>query len=236
MRLTVHLFVRPRRGAPLEDLGKIPVTPKPVRTAQIEFDYRGRPAIGTVTLIDPRNREKRFDLFPQVHVHLSEPARPRSRRSGARNSARKRATTAASHYAKAVQAIPLSWCYFFQAASLALAGAEEALSRSCDGARARTGISAPCSSSRHGADRRTAGSEGGRMQGCPNSLAVEISVELTRPRWSHARGSKRAGTPPRKTPHGKTGWLRAADWRERRHLSTASGAGVATAHGTTAAC
>ena len=72
MSFTVHLFVRPRRGAPLEDLGKIPVTPKPVRTAQIEFDYRGRPAIGTVTLIDPRNWERRSDVFPQVHVHLSE--------------------------------------------------------------------------------------------------------------------------------------------------------------------
>jgi hypothetical protein len=74
MSFTVHLFVRPRRGAPLEDLGKISVTPKPVRTAQIEFDYRGRPAIGTVTLIDPHNWEKRPDVFPQVHVHLSETA------------------------------------------------------------------------------------------------------------------------------------------------------------------
>jgi len=67
---TVHLFVRPRRELPLEDLGKILVTPKSVRTAQIEFDYRGRPAIGTVTLIDPHDWEKRDDVIPRVHVHL----------------------------------------------------------------------------------------------------------------------------------------------------------------------
>jgi len=59
----------------IDYLGKMPVvTPKPVRTSQIEFDYRGRPAIGAVTLIDPHNWEKRPGVFPQVHVHLCESA------------------------------------------------------------------------------------------------------------------------------------------------------------------
>ncbi len=73
MSFIVHLFVRPRRGAPLEDLGRISVTPKPVREALMEFDYKGQPGIGTVTLIDPHNWEKRPNVIPQVHVQLSEP-------------------------------------------------------------------------------------------------------------------------------------------------------------------
>ena len=76
MSVIVHLFVRPRRGAPLEDLGNVSVTPKPVRAAVVEFDYRGRRRLGTVTLIDPHNWEKRPDVIPQVHVQLSEPTRP----------------------------------------------------------------------------------------------------------------------------------------------------------------
>jgi hypothetical protein len=74
MSFTVHLFVRPRRGGPLEDLGKISVTPKPLRTALVEFDYKGQRGVGTVTLIDPHNWEKRPDVIPQVHVQLREPA------------------------------------------------------------------------------------------------------------------------------------------------------------------
>ena len=76
MSVIVHLFVRPRRGAPLEDLGNVSVTPKPVRAAVVEFDYRGRRRLGTVTLIDPHNWEKRPDVIPQVHVQLSEPTHP----------------------------------------------------------------------------------------------------------------------------------------------------------------
>jgi len=76
MSVIVHLFARPRRGAPLEDLGNVSVTPKPVRAAVVEFDYRGRRRLGTVTLIDPHNWEKRPDVIPQVHVQLSEPTRP----------------------------------------------------------------------------------------------------------------------------------------------------------------
>src|SRR5450755_3068309 len=53
MSVIVHLFVRPRRGAPLEDLGNVSLTPKPVRAALVEFGYRGRRRLGTVTLIDP---------------------------------------------------------------------------------------------------------------------------------------------------------------------------------------
>ena len=76
MSIIVHLFVRPRRGAPLEDLGIVSLTPKLVRAALAEFDYKGRRRLGTVTLIDPHNWEKRSDVIPQVHVQLSEPTRP----------------------------------------------------------------------------------------------------------------------------------------------------------------
>ena len=62
--------------SPLEDLRNVSVTPKPVRAAVVEFDYRGRRRLGTVTLIDPHNWEKRSDVIPQVHVQLSEPTRP----------------------------------------------------------------------------------------------------------------------------------------------------------------
>jgi hypothetical protein len=76
MSIIVHLFVRPRRGAPLEDLGNVSLTPKLLRAALVEFDYRGRRGLGTVTLIDPHNWEKRPGVIPQVHVQLSEPPRP----------------------------------------------------------------------------------------------------------------------------------------------------------------
>jgi hypothetical protein len=76
LSIIVHLFVRPRRGAPLEDLGNVSVTPKPARAALVEFDYRGRRSLGTVTLIDPHNWEKRLGVIPQVHVQVSEPTRP----------------------------------------------------------------------------------------------------------------------------------------------------------------
>jgi hypothetical protein len=65
----------------LEDLGKISVTPKPVRTALVEFDYRGGRGIGTVTLIDPHNWERRPDVIPQVHVQLSEPGQAQRKAS-----------------------------------------------------------------------------------------------------------------------------------------------------------
>jgi hypothetical protein len=45
MSIIVHLFVRLWRGASLEDLGKFCVTPKPMRTALMGLDDRGRLAI-----------------------------------------------------------------------------------------------------------------------------------------------------------------------------------------------
>jgi hypothetical protein len=76
MNFIVHVFVREGRGTSLEDLGVISVTPKPVRTAEVQFEYRGRPAVGTVTLIDPNNWEKRLGVIPQVHVRLSDHRQP----------------------------------------------------------------------------------------------------------------------------------------------------------------
>jgi hypothetical protein len=70
VNVTVHVFVTPRRGAPAEDLGVIAVTPKPERAGRVKFPYRGKLVIGTVTLIDPYNWEKRPGAIPQVHVHL----------------------------------------------------------------------------------------------------------------------------------------------------------------------
>ena len=70
MNVTVHVFVTPRRCVPVEDLGMIAVTPKPERAGQVKFPYRGKLVIGTVTLNDPYNWEKRPGAIPQVHVHL----------------------------------------------------------------------------------------------------------------------------------------------------------------------
>jgi len=75
MIVTVHVFLTPRRGAPVEDLGMIAVTPKPERTGRVQFAYSGRLVTGTVTLIDPYNWEKRPGAIPQVHVHLDEPSK-----------------------------------------------------------------------------------------------------------------------------------------------------------------
>ena len=72
MIVTVHVFVTPRRGAPVEDLGMVAVTPKPERTGRVQFAYKGELVTGTVTLIDPHNWEKRPGAIPQVHVHLDE--------------------------------------------------------------------------------------------------------------------------------------------------------------------
>ena len=76
MNVTARVFVTARRGAPVEDLGMIAVTPKPERTGRVQFAYKGELVIGTVTLIDPHNWEKRPGAIPQVHVHLDEPAQP----------------------------------------------------------------------------------------------------------------------------------------------------------------
>ena len=89
MGCTAHVFLRPKRGAPLEDLGAIFVDPDPKRSVIVRFRYRGHPVQGIVTLIDPHNWEKRSDVFPQVHVHLSETTQSQRKAppGGAKNSA-----------------------------------------------------------------------------------------------------------------------------------------------------
>jgi len=70
----MHVFSHAKRGAPLEDLGTLSVSPKPERAGLVQFQYKGRQATGIVTLIDPHNWEKRPDLIPTIHVQM-EPER-----------------------------------------------------------------------------------------------------------------------------------------------------------------
>ena len=72
MSYTMHVFVTSRRGAPMEDLGMISVIPKPVRSEMVHFQYKGRSAGGMVALIDPHNWEKKPEIIPTIHVHMSE--------------------------------------------------------------------------------------------------------------------------------------------------------------------
>jgi hypothetical protein len=72
MSYTMHVLVTARRGAPMEDLGNISVSPKPVRSEMVNFLYKGRPSVGIVALIDPHNWEKRPEIIPTIHVHMSE--------------------------------------------------------------------------------------------------------------------------------------------------------------------
>ena len=71
MSYTMQVFVTPRRRAPMGDLGTISVTPKPVRSELVHFEYEGRPGVGMVALIDPHNWEKRPGVIPTIHVHMS---------------------------------------------------------------------------------------------------------------------------------------------------------------------
>ena len=76
MNYSDHLFVTPKMGAPTEDLGRIAVTPKPVRSGLVYFGYKGRQAVGIVALIDPADWERRGKIIPEVHVYLNEDDRP----------------------------------------------------------------------------------------------------------------------------------------------------------------
>jgi hypothetical protein len=73
MNYTMHVLAHAKRGAPLEDLGTLSVSPKPARSELVHFQYRGREVTGIVTLIDPHNWEKRPDLIPTIHVQLESP-------------------------------------------------------------------------------------------------------------------------------------------------------------------
>ena len=77
MNYTVRVLAHTKRGSPLEDLGVLPVTPKPERSQLVHFQYKGREAVGMVTLIDPHNWERRPELIPTIHVLLSEGPEPR---------------------------------------------------------------------------------------------------------------------------------------------------------------
>ena len=68
--IRVHAFLTPRRGAPVENLGLIVISPRPTRTAHVRFIYKGRVTSGTVALIDPHDWEKRPGAIPQVFIHL----------------------------------------------------------------------------------------------------------------------------------------------------------------------
>jgi hypothetical protein len=70
MGCTAHVFLRPKRGAPLEDLGAIFVDPDPKRSVIVRFRYRGHPVQGIVTLIDPHNWEKLRGALPSIYVQL----------------------------------------------------------------------------------------------------------------------------------------------------------------------
>ena len=74
MNFTVRVLARTKRGAPLEDLGILSVSPKPERSELVHFQYKGRQAVGMVTLIDPHNWERRPELIPTIHVQISEDA------------------------------------------------------------------------------------------------------------------------------------------------------------------
>ena len=68
----VRVFVTAHRGAAMEDLGVISVSPKPVRSEMVRFQYKGQPVAGMVALIDPYNWEKRPGVIPRIHVHMRE--------------------------------------------------------------------------------------------------------------------------------------------------------------------
>jgi len=78
MKYTMHVFAHAKRGAPLEDLGVLSISPKPERAELVNFQYLGHQATGIVTLIDPHNWEKRPDLIPTIHVQITpqKEARP----------------------------------------------------------------------------------------------------------------------------------------------------------------
>jgi hypothetical protein len=71
MKYTMHVFAHAKRGAPLEDLGTLTVSPKPERAELVHFEYRGQSTTGIVTLIDPHNWERRPDLIPTIHVQIA---------------------------------------------------------------------------------------------------------------------------------------------------------------------
>ena len=72
MNYNMHILVTARRGAPMEDLGNISVSPKPVRSEMVHFQYKGRPSTGMLSLIDPHNWEKHPEIIPTIHVHMAE--------------------------------------------------------------------------------------------------------------------------------------------------------------------
>jgi hypothetical protein len=56
----------------MDDLGMISVSPKPVRSEMVHFQYKGRPSIGMVALIGPYNREQRPSVVPRIHVRMAD--------------------------------------------------------------------------------------------------------------------------------------------------------------------
>jgi len=71
MTYTMRVFVTASRGGPMEDLGTIAVSPKPVRSEMVHFQYNGRPSTGMVALIDPHNWERRPSVVPRIHVRMT---------------------------------------------------------------------------------------------------------------------------------------------------------------------
>ena len=72
MVYTMRVFVTARRGAPMEDLGVISVSPKPVRSEMVRSQYKGQQVAGMVALIDPYNWEKRPGVIARIHVHMRD--------------------------------------------------------------------------------------------------------------------------------------------------------------------
>jgi hypothetical protein len=72
MSYTMRVLARIKRGSPLEDLGILSISSKPERSELVHFQYKGRQAVGIVTLIDPHNWERRPELVPTIHVQMSE--------------------------------------------------------------------------------------------------------------------------------------------------------------------
>jgi hypothetical protein len=56
----------------MEDLGMMSVSPKPVRSEMVHFQYKGRPSVGMVALIDPYNWERRPSVVPRIHVRMAD--------------------------------------------------------------------------------------------------------------------------------------------------------------------
>jgi hypothetical protein len=81
MAYNMRVFVTAHRGAPMEDLGVISVSPKPVRSEMVHFLYRGdrdthRSAqLGEATR--PDADDSRTDAAARVG-HLNSPPRPRA--------------------------------------------------------------------------------------------------------------------------------------------------------------